>query len=171
MTSMMLVTSLLACLMGIVPVRNWLKFQPRYYTISLCIYWLSDLLKGFLATFLAWTIAGPTAAYLAAILVVLASFLPMGRGNSLLIAAGAILVFSPILLLIGILAFVISLFATRYLSISTYLTTIAILLFGIVLVAHITVWLVICCLGILVCFDQRHLYQRFRRGLEKPMKW
>ncbi len=168
---MILVTSLLACLVGIIPVRNLLRFQPQYYTISLCIYWLSDLLKGFLVTLLAWMIAGPSAAYLAAILVVLISFLPIGRGSSLLIAAGAILVFSPLLLLVGVLAFIISLFTTRYLSISTYFTTIAILLFGIVLVAHITVWLVIFCLGILVCFDQRHLYQKFRRGLEKPMKW
>jgi acyl phosphate:glycerol-3-phosphate acyltransferase len=168
---MALVTSCLALLLGIIPTRDMLHFRPRYHSISVLVYWLIDLLKGFLAAFFGLLLAGWIAAYLAAILVVIAALLPIGKGSSPFVAAGAILVFSPLLLFIGVIAFVISIFVTRYVFISTCFTIIAVILFGLVFVAHISVWLVICCLGLLVCYQQRHSYRRYSRGLEKPIKW
>lgn len=169
---MFIITSCLAFLLGLFPIRKYLRFRPRYYTISVLLYCLIDFLIGALATSIAAMIAGSIASYFAAILVVIASMLSLQQGEgSIFVAAGTILVLSPSLMVIGMCAFLLSFLTTRYTVLSTYFTVIAIVLFGVILTAHIALSLVILCLGILMFIDQRGNFQKYRRGLDKPIKW
>jgi glycerol-3-phosphate acyltransferase PlsY len=167
---MIIVTSLLSVGIMLVPIPKLIAFHPRHYTISIIVYWLLDMIKGLCITFLAYLIAGWIAAYLAAIIAVVAAIF-LAKCNTFAVAAGSTLVLSPILIVVGALAFLISLFITKYYFLSTYFTVAAVSIFGFVLAAHLAVWATIVCLGVMVCLEQRSHFRRYRRGLEKRFNW
>jgi glycerol-3-phosphate acyltransferase PlsY len=168
---MIIFTSLLAVVIIIfLPIPKLVMFHPGRYSISLIVYWLCDLLKGLCITFLAYMIGGWIAAYLASVLAVITTlFYP--KCNTFAVAAGCTLVMSPILILIGIIVFIISLLITRYYFLSTYLTVAAVIILGLVFAAHIAVWSTIVFLGMMVCVKHRAHLKRYRNGLEKQMEW
>ncbi|WP_028777861.1 hypothetical protein [Shimazuella kribbensis] len=167
---MIILTSIIAVTIVLVPIPKLVAFHPRHYSISIIVYWLLDVIKGIVITFLAYLIGGWFEAYLASILaVVIALFLI--RCNTFAIAAGSIFVLSPVLIFVGIVVFLISLFITRYYLLSTYFTVTAVVIFGLILAAHFAIWATIFALGIIVCLEHRHQFRRFRRGLEKQIEW
>ncbi|MCH5583364.1 glycerol-3-phosphate acyltransferase [Shimazuella sp. AN120528] len=167
---MIILTSLLAIAVILLPVSKFIVFHPRHYSISVITYWLFDLGKGICVTYLAYLIGGWVAAYFASILAVITSmFSPIC--NSLAVASGATLVLSPILILLGIIVFVVSLLVTRYYFLSTYLAVAAVIILGLVFAAHIAIWATIVCLGIVICMEHRKHFRRYRHGVEKQMKW
>jgi glycerol-3-phosphate acyltransferase PlsY len=167
---MVMITSLLAIGISLLPISKWIVFQPRYYQASVYMYWLFDIARGMLATFFAYLIAGWGAAYAAAILAVFISLF-LERNNTFAVAAGAILVLSPILILCGVVVFVLSLLSTKYYFLSTYLTVAAVVILGLVFAVHLAVWGTIVLLGFIVCWDQRHSLRRYKRGLAKKIHW
>jgi acyl phosphate:glycerol-3-phosphate acyltransferase len=170
MMNMIIFTSLIAIAVVLLPIPKLVLFHPRHYFISIIVYWLFDLIKGICVTVLAYLIAGWIAAYFAAVLAVVTTFFYL-RCNTFAIATGATLVLSPVLILIGIIVFAISLFVTRYYFFSTYLTVAAVIILGLVFAAHLAVWATIVCLGIMVCVKHRKHFQRFKSGIEKQLEW
>jgi acyl-phosphate glycerol 3-phosphate acyltransferase len=180
-----LLALLLAYLIGSLPSHFWVLSRSAYrFRLPLLtsltkreafLLIVIDLVKGMSATLIGFALAGWFAAYLAAIVVVVGSmysvFLGFRGGNGLGVAAGALLILSPVLILIGILIYLLSLLTTRILFLSTLLTTVAMILFGVVLATHFAVWLVILILGLLILSRMRPRWKRMRRGFEPPYRF
>jgi acyl phosphate:glycerol-3-phosphate acyltransferase len=113
-----------------------------------------DLVKGMAATLLGIALLGWVGAYLAAILVVVGSvyscFLDFRGGTGLGVAAGALLILSPILVVVGVLIFILALLLMRSLVVATLLTGAALFLFGMVLATHVMVWLIVLVLCVVI---------------------
>lgn len=171
--------TLLACalayLIGAFPVQAWLGRKGFRRTISIWTVISIDLLKGVLATLIGLAMVGWAGASLAAVFVVIGSmysvFLRFHGGNGLSVSAGALLVLSPILLLLGAAVYGLSLLLTRMWFLSTLLTVIALLIFGVMMVSQLYVWLVLLFLGTMVVFHQRVEYKRGRAGFIPTQKF
>ncbi|MFC7441889.1 glycerol-3-phosphate acyltransferase [Laceyella putida] len=115
-----------------------------------------DLVKGISATLLGFAVLGWVGAYLAALLVVAGSmyscFLGFRGGTGLGVAAGALLILSPLFLLFGVLIYLLGLLLVRSLFAAALLTAVAIILFGIVFVTHMYVWGIVLVLGAVMLF-------------------
>jgi acyl phosphate:glycerol-3-phosphate acyltransferase len=161
----------LAYVIGAFPIQ-WLKKKRRIYPILLFVF--LDLCKGIFATLIGWWLGGMVVAHLAAIVVVVGEIYPIFTwfrgGNGVGVAAGALAVLSPILILVGLVVYILSLLITRYLFLSTFLSTLAVIIFSLILVTHFYVWVVIFCLGCLVLNRHRVHWHRFRRGVEPPVQ-
>lgn len=167
---MVILSILLAIAIILLPIPKLVVFHPRHYSISIIVYWLFDLIKGIGITFLAYLIGGWGTAYVTAVLGVIITLFNL-RCNTFAVAAGATLVLSPLLILIGCIVFVVSLLVTRYYFLSTYLTVAAVVILGLVFAAHIAIWFTIFCLGIIVCVKHQKHFQRYRSGTEKQIEW
>lgn len=179
-----LIAVILAYLIGAFPAHRWavdrlaargrIPSPHSLYPREAFLLVLIDLVKGMVATLLAFTLAGWAGACLAAVAVTLGAmysvFLGFHGSRGLAVAAGALLILSPVLILIGVLIYVFSLLATRYLFISAFFTTVAVILLGLVLVTHFAVWFVVLVLGLLILFRLQPGWKRFRRGLEPPYR-
>lgn len=169
-SGMVVVSSLLAIGLILLPFPKFVVFHPRQYMLSVIIYWLFDVAKGAVATYFVYLIGGWIAAYVASIVAVITSLFYL-KCNTFAVAAGCTLVLSPILILIGLIVFGISLFVTRYYSLSAYLTIAAVILIGMAFVAHIAIWLTVLFLGVIVSIEHRKYFQRYKRGIEKQIEW
>ncbi|TCS95913.1 glycerol-3-phosphate acyltransferase [Hazenella coriacea] len=149
-----------AYVIGAMPLDRWFiasstsiyVVNPRGFIFVIII----DIFKGMIATLIALFVVGWWGAYIAAIIVVLGSmysiFLGFQGGKGIAVAAGALFIISPFLILIGIFIYIFSLLLTRYLFFSTLFTVISLLGLGIIMAVHFSVWIVIFCLGCLVLF-------------------
>jgi len=172
---LILLASVLAYVIGAFPVQAWLwgrgfrSSQPIWFTGVI------DVLKGILATLIGLVVAGWSGAYFAAIFVVIGSmysiFLRFHGGNGLSVSAGALLVLSPVLILIGAVIYGLSLLLTRMWFLSTLLTVVALLILGIIMVSQLYVWLVLLFLGVVVVFHQRQEFKRGRAGFIPTQKF
>jgi acyl phosphate:glycerol-3-phosphate acyltransferase len=176
---------LTAYLIGAAPFAKWfIGYQPICYTTStfhsvvkqeMLIVILLDLGKGVSATLLALLVSGWFVAYMAAVLVVIGSmysiFLHFAGGRGLAVAAGALCVFSPILLLVGIVVYLLSLLLTRYFFISTLLATIAVFVLGVLLATHLAVMAVIFLLSILILFRGKTNWKSIYKAWKKPSRF
>jgi glycerol-3-phosphate acyltransferase PlsY len=167
---MVILTSVIAGLIILIPVPKLVAFHPRHYSMSIIIYWFLDLAKGIVITFLAYLIGGWFEAYLASILAVVMTLFLL-KCNTFAVAAGSTFVLSPILIFIGIGVFLVSLLITRYYFLSTFFTVVSVIIFGLILASHLAIWATIFTLGIIVCWGHRHHFRRYRRGIEKQMQW
>ncbi|SFJ46313.1 glycerol-3-phosphate acyltransferase PlsY [Thermoflavimicrobium dichotomicum] len=136
---------------------------------------LIDLLKGMIAPGLAWLTVGMVGAHLAAVAVVLGQIYPIWgskRGDTgITVATGAIFILSPILILVGSVIYLFSLLVTRYMVLSVFFATLAVMLFSLVFIAHVYLWVVTISVGGLILFRQQRYWRRFRRGMEPPFRW
>jgi glycerol-3-phosphate acyltransferase PlsY len=89
----------------------------------------------------------------------------------MMVAAGAIFILSPVIILIGAFIYLFSLLITRYLFLSTFFSTIAVILISLVVASHAMLWLVTITIGLMILFRQKKHWQRYRRGLEPPYHW
>lgn len=168
-----------AYLMGALPLHLWalgknpyrIKLQQREYFLIIVI----DLVKGMAAALFGLALGGWLGAGLAAVLVVTGSmysvFLGFQGNYGLSVAAGALLILSPVLVIFGIIIYFFSLLLTRYLFLSTLLTTIAMIILGFILVTHFYAWLVILILGSLILFRMKPKWRHIRRNLEPPYRF
>ncbi|SEM90843.1 glycerol-3-phosphate acyltransferase [Lihuaxuella thermophila] len=180
-----LLTIGMAYLIGSIPIEWWVvRHRPSSFAApsltalhrqQVVILLVIDLLKGIIATLIGFLLGGWLAACLAAIAVVTGSIYSVfggsNGGKGLAVAAGTMLVLSPLLMLIGIVIYLISLLLTRYLFVATCLTVVAVLLLGLVLVSHFYVWLVLLFLGVIVLFSQRPHRRGFRKGRKPPFRF
>jgi glycerol-3-phosphate acyltransferase PlsY len=114
--------------------------------------------------------SGWSAAYLAALLAVLLAFF-LRECYTIAIAIGTIIIFSPLLLLLGIVVFLLSLFVTRYVVLSTYLTITAVVLFGAFLTAQLLAWGTVVVLAAIISFEYYPVFRRYLHGSQKQIDW
>lgn len=170
-----LFTSVFAYFIGAFPIQAWLYRKgfrriPSPWTVIAI-----DVIKGSVATLIGLGVAGWVGASLSAIFVVVGSmysvFLRFHGGNGLSVSAGALLVLSPILLLIGLAIYGLSLLLTRMWFLSTLLTVIALLILGVMLASQLYVWMVLLFLGTLIVLQQRVEYKQGRAGFIPTQKF
>lgn len=129
-----------------------------------------DFAKGVIAVLLGLIAAGWGGACIAALAVnVGAAFpvFPSFRGNTCTAtAAGALLVLSPLLLLVGLGIFMLTLFLTQYLSLSTLLSTAVVLMLLIFFPPAWFVLVVIFLLGVGVLILHRESFLHLLQGKE-----
>src|SRR5690242_20346575 len=141
----------IAYLIGSVPIDGWLIQKNRRFTLAskkeVFTYILMDMGKGMLATGIALSLSGWLAASLASIAVVWGSMYSLfdrfRGGSGLSVAAGSLFILSPVLILMGILIYTVSLFVTRYSSLSTMLTTLSVMILALFFASQLYVWIVI----------------------------
>lgn len=170
---------LAAYLTGALPLHLWALGRPAshftLYRREIFLVIVIDLVKGMAAALFGLALAGWMGACLAAVFVVVGSmysvFQGFRGGYGLSVAAGALLILSPVLILFGIIVYFISLLATRYLFVSTLLTTIVMMIAGLVLATHFYALAVILITGGLILLRTRPDWRRFRRKIEPPYRF
>ncbi|MDN4592974.1 glycerol-3-phosphate acyltransferase, partial [Polycladomyces subterraneus] len=94
-----------------------------------------EMTKGALAVLIGLVMGGWFGASVAALMVVVGRLYPVvpafRSGGGTAVAAGALFVLSPMLIVVGILIYLVSLLLTRYLGISTLLTTVAVMILSV----------------------------------------
>lgn len=167
-----LLACLIAYLIGMIPVspmQNMLIQADRsafrtFRLVDVLPVIVLEIIKGAVAVVIAWLIAGVVAAHLAVIFVVLGALCPFipfhYQSDGWGVAAGALLVISPIMILISLLIFLLSLFITRYFLWSTCLAVIAFLICLILFAAHVYVWLVAIGVIAMLSIQRPHFWKR-----------
>lgn len=129
-----------------------------------------DFGKGFVATVLGLIAAGWGGACFAALTVNVGAAFPVFNGfrgmRSVGVAAGSLLVLSPLLLLVGLGTFILVLFLTQYLSLSAILSTVIVLILAVIYPPSWLALLVIVLLGASVLFLYRDSFSRLMKGRE-----
>jgi glycerol-3-phosphate acyltransferase PlsY len=167
---MIIITSLLAIGIVLIPIRKIINIHPRYRVIWSVVYWGVDVLRGCLLTILAYVMSGWSAAYFAALLAVMLGFF-LRECYTIAVAVGAIIVFSPLLLLVSIVIFLLSFVFTRYVVVATYFTIIAIVLFGAFLTAQFLAWGTIVVLAVIIGLEYYPAFRRVFNGGQKQIDW
>lgn len=126
-----------------------------------------DIGKGAFAVILAWIIAGIGAAHLAVIFVVLGEAYPCfpfrHARNGWAVATGALLVISPVIILISLAIYLLSLLLTRTFGLSFAIALIAFFIGLVLWAAQIYFWLLVMGLvGLLSLHRLKQLHKRFR---------
>lgn len=158
---------LMVYLLGSIPWEIWLKRRVRSSNLVLWVL-LLDFFSGFLAVLLAWLLFGFFVAHLAAILVILGQmfscFCNFRERTAYAVAAGALLVLCPLLILIGFFLYLLSLLLTRYILLSSLLATIGVVILSFVLVSQLSVIILICVIGTFLAIRQQlNWKKRWRR--------
>jgi acyl phosphate:glycerol-3-phosphate acyltransferase len=180
----LLITIIVAYLIGALPFDWWVltnrvyRFRPPSFSAlnrrEVFVLIVIDLVKGMAATLIGFSISGWMGAYLSAVAVVVGSlysvFLGFRGGSGISVAAGALMILSPMLIFIGILIYLFSLLTTRVLFVSALLTTIAMIIFAVVLATQVYVWLVIIVVGSLILYRIRPKWKRIKR-FEPPYRF
>ncbi|MBS7529736.1 glycerol-3-phosphate acyltransferase [Hazenella sp. IB182353] len=176
---------IIAYLIGAIPLHWWALSQHRnpfgviqvesLHKEESFLLVLIDFVKGMVAALLGLLLGSWLTASLCAVGVVLGSMYPIFeqfRGRpGLPTAGGALFILSPILIGIGICIYMLSLFSTRYLFLSTLLTTISIIILGIGLATNLYVWFLIITISILVLYKERDQFSRWRRRWDMPIRF
>lgn len=163
----------LAYLMGALsPVWCYQICSIRYPTRMAWI--LFDIIRGVVAVGIGLLLAGWIGAWIALIFVVLGNWYPFHPsckpGDGIWVSVGAFIVLSPLLLVLGGLIFLASIFLTRFVFLSTWLTIIGICLLSLFLVSQIAIWLVLFGLGFCFIYRQKHHWKRYKRGVEPQIR-
>lgn len=180
-----MINTLLACLMayliGMIPLS---KKQRSIYQddrsafrtmrlLDILPILMIEICKGALAVVIAWLIGGAIAAHLAVICVVLGELCPLfpsrtprsGWG----VAAGAFLVISPVLILISLLVYLLSLLLTRYYIWSTLFACVAFMISLAFFAVHFSVWLIVICVAGMLVIQRPQFWHR--KGWKRRPWW
>jgi glycerol-3-phosphate acyltransferase PlsY len=175
-----LIIALVAYGIGMFPVYGWwvgrrINGEAIMHTGPLqdVVLWTGlKMAKGTLAVLIGWAMGGWFGASVAALMVVVGCLYPVvpafRSGGVTAVAAGALFVLSPMLIVVGILIYLVSLLLTRYLGISTTLTTVAVMILSVVISAQLYVIIVAVCVGSLILYHQTT--GRFR-GWKNPFRF
>lgn len=129
--------------------------------------------KGALAALTGLLLAGWTGGALAAATAVLGDlfslFRPVHGGGGVAVAAGGLLILSPLLLAVGMGIYLLTLFLTRYFSVSVLFASIGVIVFSLVLFPGLYVVLVVLFAGGLILLRYRGRPDRWRKGMEPPV--
>lgn len=144
----------------------------RYPTRLLLI--LFDVMRGVLAVGLGLLLAGWIGAWIAFLFIVLGNWYPFHPsckpGNGIWIGVGSLIVLSPILAILGGLIFLASIFLTRFVFLSTWLTIAGICILSLFFVSQIATWFVLFGLGFCFIYRQKHHWKRYQRGVEPQIR-
>jgi acyl phosphate:glycerol-3-phosphate acyltransferase len=180
-----IIVLLIAYLLGAAPFEKWfMDYQsishttPTFQSVikqEILMVILIDLCRGVVATLVALWVGNWFVACLAAILVVVGSmysiFYGFEGGRGLAVAAGALCVLSPVLILFGIVVYALSLLLTRYFFISTLLTIIAVFVLGILLATHLAIMGVIFFCSILILSRGKTNWKSIYKTWKKPYRF
>lgn len=129
--------------------------------------------KGALATLAGLGLAGWSGGALAAAAVVLGDLFPVFQGfhggSGAAVAAGALLILSPLLIVLGLGVYLMTLFLTRYFSLSLFFASIGVMLFALVLFPGLYVVLVVFFAGGLILLRHKGDLDRWHKGREAPV--
>lgn len=168
----LLLAGCIAYLIGAIPLSRDLKVFDytdhtafRTFRISeLLIFFILTLFKGALAVIIAWAIAGTVAAHLAIILAVVGELypcFPSSRSrNGWAVAAGGLLVVSPIVILISFGVYLLTLLLTRTFFASFILSLIVFIICAIFFAMQISLWILVLGLIVLLLFPR----SKWRKG-------
>lgn len=140
---------LVAFIIGSIPVNIW----RGYRRFSLWLF-LAEWLKGAIAVAFAWFYAGLLVAHFAALVVVLAHMYPFYSRYSrsgIWVAAGALLILSPILTLVAVGIFFLSLFFCRQTRFAFALAVVGFLILAVLLSVHLSIWVLCFLLAAFIC--------------------
>lgn len=130
-----------------------------------------DVGKGALAVIVAWMIAGMAGAHLAVICVVMGEkypCIPVYRSrNGWAVATGALLVISPLLILICLCIYLLALLLTRTFHFSFIIALLAFFIGLVLFAAQIYLWLLV--IGLIGLLSM-HQFKRFRKHIN-IRKW
>ncbi|PTX51487.1 glycerol-3-phosphate acyltransferase PlsY [Melghirimyces profundicolus] len=131
--------------------------------------------KGILATLVGLMFQSWTGAAFAAAAVVLGDLFPIfhrsGDGRGVAVAAGALVILSPLLILSGAVIYLVTLLVTRYLSVSAVLAALGVMMLSLVFFPKFYVVLVVFFAGGLVLIRHRRILGSWRKGAEMPLRW
>lgn len=145
--------------------RHYVPSSQRFTVTGL------DFLKGVAATLIGLFVAGWGGACTAAVAVNAGGVFPPSvaatpGARTTGTAAGSLLILSPLLLLAGVVTFVLVLYFTQYLSLSTALSTVVVMILSFFIRPSWFILVVILLLGLGVLYLHRNSYARFMRGKE-----
>ncbi|MDR6225909.1 glycerol-3-phosphate acyltransferase [Desmospora profundinema] len=176
--------TVIAYLIGSLPVSflwGWARFRHRPMISSVnppndpLVVLGIQVGKGVTATTAGLLFAGWAGAAMAAIAAVVGEVFSVFRrfqgGDGAVVAAGALLVLSPILILLGVVIYGLSLLLTRYFSLSTMVTAVLLMVLSLVLFPQVYVILVVFAAGGLVLYRHWGDFGRWKRGLEIPFRF
>lgn len=115
---------------------------------------LVEWLKGAIVVAFAWYYAGLLVAHFAALVVVLAHMYPFYSRYSrsgIWVAAGALLILSPVLTLVAVGIFFLSLFFCRQIRFAMMLSMIGFVILAVLLSVHISIWVLCILLAAFLC--------------------
>ncbi|SHF29853.1 Glycerol-3-phosphate acyltransferase [Seinonella peptonophila] len=145
------ISIVVAYLLGVLP----FEYLWRYYFWPNPIWlWIINCAKGVAAVLFAWFYVGPIVAYFCAIVVVIGHMYPFYSNYSrsgLMVATGALIILSPIILIIAYAVFLLSLLVFRRPQLSLSLAVTAFFIFSIVMATSLTLWFLFFILGIFLC--------------------
>lgn len=131
--------------------------------------------KGALATLVGLMFHGWTGAAFAAAAVVLGDLFSVFQrfqgGRGIAVAGGTLLILSPLLIVVGASIYLITLWVTRYLSVSAVFAALGVMLLTLVLFPELYVMGVVLFAGSLIMFRHRDLFKGRYRGAEPPIRW
>jgi acyl phosphate:glycerol-3-phosphate acyltransferase len=140
------------------------------------LWWLAvETGKGMTAAGLGLLAAGWSGAVAASIAVVLGQVAPVfpgfrgGKGAA--VAAGTLVVLSPLLIVVGLAAYGICLVLTRYLSFSTMAAVVTVMVAALFFFPKLYLLMVVLPVGTLILYRYREDWKRWRRGFESPFVW
>lgn len=180
-----LIIALVSYALGMLPVYGLLMGKQVHkeamvYSLQDVILWAGlEMTKGAMAVLIGWMMGGWFGASVAALMVVVGKLYPVmpafRSGGGTAVAAGALFALSPLLIVAGIAIYLVSLLLTRYLEISTTLTTVAVMILSTVISAQMYVIIVAVCVGSLILYHQpanrfRRRHWRFR-GWKNPFRF
>jgi len=135
---------------------------------------LSDILKGTLATALPFFFQSDLHPLIPGVLAVIGHMFPIFAsfkgGKAVATSGGVLLCYAPIMFLIILAVFVISLFTTKYVSLSSILAGVAALIYAFIN-GDIPLIIVVSILVFFVIYRHRANIQRIRNKTEPKVKW
>lgn len=132
-----------------------------------------QMVKGALATLTGLLLAGWTGGALAAAAAVLGDLFSLFRhvhgGGGVAVAAGGLLILSPLLVALGMSIYLLTLVLTRYFSVSVLFASIGVMVFSLVLFPGVYVVLVVLFAGGVIWLRNRGRPDRWFKGMEPPV--
>jgi acyl phosphate:glycerol-3-phosphate acyltransferase len=177
-----LIAAALAYLIGAFPLEEWIvkeriraltgpDFAARHRREAALVTG-AEMLKGAVAVLVALFVAGPAGAFLAAFAVVFGDlysvFLGFRGGKGVGVAAGALLILSPLLLAAGLLLYFLFWWLTGTLFWSVLLTLGVLLLLALIWVGKLALLFLLVALGLLILSRLKPHGRVFVRGFRPP---
>ncbi|WP_077213004.1 glycerol-3-phosphate 1-O-acyltransferase PlsY [Bacillus dakarensis] len=135
---------------------------------------LADILKGTLATSLPFFFQSDLHPLIAGVLAVIGHMFPIFAsfkgGKAVATSGGVLLCYAPFMFVIILAVFVISLFTTRYVSLSSIMAGLAALIYALIN-GDIPLIIVVSILVFFVIYRHRANIQRIRNKTEPKVKW
>ncbi|MCS1351984.1 glycerol-3-phosphate acyltransferase [Mechercharimyces sp. CAU 1602] len=157
--------------------RGWTEISAQaHLSVRTGMVWGGfEMVKGGVAALIGLILAGWLGACTAAVFVVIGHTYSVFTGfrgeRGLAVAAGAVLILSPLLILCGLVIYFLSLITTQYRSLATYITIGSVMVLALFFPMHFYALFVVATIGLFLLLRYRSWWERFRKGAEPPVRW